>query len=175
VIGTARWRCMRSAALGGKPTPEAALAALQECVGVQTQTVVGGNAAVQARALALIAQLHAGMGDYPAAVEALHRAIARAHADGDRPSMANAFARGATVMDAVGDHEAAALFSAAIGRGALVKLYALPLPERPSHRELLNRLRSELGPKAYDAVTSRGAAMGYDELVTFALHRLEIA
>jgi hypothetical protein len=63
--------------------PEAALAALQACASVQT--VVGGNAAVQARALALISQLHAGRGDYPAAVEALHRAIAKAHADGDRP------------------------------------------------------------------------------------------
>jgi predicted ATPase len=153
--------------------PEAAMAALRECIDVP---LLGGHfSAVQARALALIAQLQAGRGDYPAALEALRRAIARAHADGDRPSMANAFARGAKVMDAVGDHDATALFCGAIARGALAKLYALPLPERAGHRELLERLRSELGLEAYEAATSRGAAMAYDELVAFALHRLEIA
>jgi predicted ATPase len=151
--------------------PEAALRALQECA--SDQTVVGGNANIRARTLALIAQLHSGMGDNAAAVEALHRAIATAHVDGDRPSMGNAFARGAKVMDAIGDHEAAALFSGAIARGALAKLYALPLPERASHRELLERLCSELGAEAYEAATSRGAAIAYDELVAFALHRLE--
>jgi hypothetical protein len=151
--------------------PEAALAALQECTSVQTAV----GAAVEARALALTAQLHAGMGDNPAAVEALREAIARAHADGDRPSMAATFARGTRVMHAAGDHEAAALFSGAVARGVLAKLYALPRPERASHRELLDSVRSKLGSEAYDTSTSRGAAMAYDELVTFALQRLEIA
>jgi predicted ATPase len=159
--------------------PAAALAALQECTSVQS--VMGENASlqaralVQARALALISQLHADRGEYPAAIEALHQAIARAHADGDRPSMANAFARGARVMDAAGDPEAAALFSGAVASGVLTKLNAVPLPGRANHRELLDRLRSELGPETYDAATRRGAAMAYDELVAFALHRLEIA
>jgi predicted ATPase/class 3 adenylate cyclase len=151
--------------------PEAALAALRECVSVP---LLGGHfSAVQARALALIAQLQAGTGDYPAALEALRRSIAKAHADGDRPSMANAFARGATVMNAVADQEAAALFCGAVARGALAKLYAVPLPERAGHRELLSRLRAALGDDAYEAAASRGAAMAYDELVAFALHRLE--
>jgi hypothetical protein len=108
-------------------------------------------------------------------VEALHRAIAKAHADGDRPTMANAFARSARVMHAAGDHEAAALFSGAVARGVLTKLYAPPLPERANRREMLGCLRSKLGPEAYDGATRRGAAMAYDELVAFALHRLEIA
>jgi predicted ATPase/class 3 adenylate cyclase len=152
--------------------PEAALAALEECTSAYSGV---GNANVQARAFALTAQLHAGMGNHVAALAALHRAIANANTDGDRPSMATALARGAMVMDAVGDHETAALFCGAVARGALAKLYALPLPERADHRELRDRLRSALGPDAYDTATGRGAAMAYDELVAFALHRLEIA
>jgi predicted ATPase len=154
--------------------PEAALAALQETVAVDRQ-IVGSNAAVQARARALAAQLHADAGEIQPALQTFREAVLRAHGDGDRPSEANAVARGANVMHAAGDDEAAAVFAGAVARGALARLHALPTHERPGYRELLHHVRAKLGEDVYETANGRGATMAYEELIRFALDRVDIA
>jgi hypothetical protein len=154
--------------------PEEALAALQHSIAVDHH-IVGSNAAVQARARALTAQLRAAAGDIRSALETLREATLRAHGDGDRPSMANALARGTTVLIAAGDHECAAVVEGALSRGTLARLHALPTHERPDHRETLEQARAALGDDTYQSLNERGASMAYDELITFTLDRVDAA
>jgi hypothetical protein len=48
-----------------------------------------------------------------------------------------------------------------------------PVPDRALHNEVLERLRSEFGAAAYDTAFRRGSTMPYDELVAFAIGRVE--
>ena len=154
--------------------PDAARVAVEESLRMGYQTV-GNMGGARARAIALAAQLRSEAGDLRRGLDALEEALNVAHADGDRTSMASSLARGVGIVLSAGDAQAAAVFGGAVSGGIVAKLHALPVPERPRYRELLDDVRAALGKAAYDAAMARGRAMSYDELVDFALASVDTA
>jgi hypothetical protein len=151
--------------------PIAALAALEEHI--QIARSLGYDPALP-RALALLAQLQTRLGgDYAAAGAALREAIEGAHINADKPATAVCLARGGVVMAALGDFETAAVFWGAVAEGVFARLTVLPANEIPDHNQFMAIVQSELGHDSYTAATTRGAAMTYEQITTFALAAVE--
>jgi predicted ATPase/class 3 adenylate cyclase len=148
--------------------PTAARAALEEQVQINRHRLYA-----LARVMALLAQLLARSGNLPAAVAALSESLEDAYINGDRPAMGTCLARGAVVMAAVGAPDTAGVFLGAVTDGVLARLNALPPNEIPDHEEFVATVRSQLGDDAYTAATSRGAAMTYEQITTFALEAVK--
>jgi hypothetical protein len=144
--------------------PTAAQAALAE----QVQILQHGGYVLY-RGLALLAQLRALDGNLPAAVATLSESLEGVYINGDRPAMATCLARGAVVMAALGEPETAGVFLGAVTDGVFARMNALPPNEIPDHEELVATVRSQLGDDRYSAATSRGAAMTYEQITSFAL------
>jgi hypothetical protein len=150
--------------------PTAAQAALEEHVEIARAT---GYTYALARSLALVAQLRTRNGGLPAALEALREGLHGAHVNGDRPAMAVCLARGAVVLVALGELEAASVFLAAVTDGALSRLGAIAPNEAAYFNELVITIRSRLGQERHIAATARGAAMTYEQVNAFAIAAVE--
>jgi hypothetical protein len=150
--------------------PTAAQAALEEHVEIARAT---GYTYALARSLALVAQLRTRNGGLPAALEALREGLHSAHINGDRPAMAVCLARGAVVLVALGELEAASVFLAAVTDGVLSRLGAIPPNEAAYFNELVITMRSRLGQERHIAATARGAALTYEQVNAFALAAVE--
>ena len=140
-------------------------AALEEAVPLLPVAV---NEPIHHRALALLAQLRAADGHVEAALEALGRAVARAHANGDRQGMATTAARGISVLHAAGRDEAAAVLAGVVSGGLLHGLRALPPQEEAGFEQLLAEVSASLDTLDFESAVKRGTAMSYNEIVTFA-------
>ncbi len=128
----------------------AALDALEECIAL---TRSGASDGVFSGALAQAARLRARAGDRLGALEALQEAIAHAYQTGYRRAVIFALSNAIEVLIQVGCPEPAAVLSGWPGR------FALSSPE--------GTLRAALGAEPYTRATSRGAAMNFDEVVSF--------
>jgi predicted ATPase len=141
--------------------PAAARTALEEYLAVARTFHYEGTLA---RALALLAQLHAQEGNLPAALALLQEAIESAHLQGDQPALAACLARGAVVIAAAGDNEMAAMSWGAVADGVFAGLTVLPPNEIPAHAQFLAALQAQLGDDRYMAATATGAALTYEQV-----------
>jgi predicted ATPase len=150
--------------------PPAAQAALEEQVAIVRAV---GDTTMLARALALLAQLHAVGGRLAAALEALREGLETAYINDERPAMAVCLARGATVMMALGEHHTAAVFMGALTNRVRARRSGVSPNEISDFKEFDTTLRSQLGDDRYAAATGRGAAMTYEQVTAFALAAVE--
>ena len=80
--------------------------------------------------------------------------------------------RGIGALTALGEDEAAVVF-AGITLGALTGLAGLPAAEVPDRNAMLERLERDLGHARYAALSERGAAMTYEQVVEYAVAELD--
>jgi predicted ATPase/class 3 adenylate cyclase len=146
--------------------PKAAQAALEEAIGIGRAS---GYDFLLPRSLALQAQLLARGGDLPAAVETLREGLESARTNGDLTGTAVCLARGATVMETLGEHETAAVFLGAATNSVLARPGGVSPNEIPDHKRFVTILRSQLGEDDYTTATARGAAMTYEQASSFAI------
>jgi hypothetical protein len=146
--------------------PSAAQTALEEQIRIARAT---GADYMLARSLALLAQLHVGGGDLPAALEALGEGLGSAHINSDRPSTAVCLARGMVVMVAVGELETAAVFLGAVTNAVLARSTSVSPNEIPDFDGFVAGLRSQLGADRFTAAINRGATMTYEQAGALAL------
>jgi tetratricopeptide (TPR) repeat protein len=142
-----------------RTAPDDALAALDECLGLG-QSI---QANWRGRALALAAQLRAGMGDADGAISALRQAITQCHRSGERTGVATAIDRGIQVLASTGHHEMSAFLGGIMTEGVFANIHGVPVHELPDRQRVVKRLEAELGADRYAAAIARGAAMSYDE------------
>jgi predicted ATPase/class 3 adenylate cyclase len=150
--------------------PGAARTALEEHLEIIRHT---GTGYMLPRSLALLAQLRAGAGDLPGALQALEEGVDRAHRNSDRPSTAACLARGAAVMAALGDHHTAAVILGALTNEVRARRSGVSANEIPDYNQFVTTLRSQLGHDRYNDATARGAAMSYEQASAFALAAIE--
>jgi predicted ATPase len=144
--------------------------ALEEHVQIVRST---GQSQVLGRVLALLAQLRAGNGDRSGAQVALRQALESAHINDDYPAMGVCLARGAVVMEALGELEIAAVFVGAVQDGIFAHLTLLPANETPDHSEFIEILRWQVGEDGYTFAAGRGAAMTCQQITAFALDNVK--
>jgi tetratricopeptide (TPR) repeat protein len=114
-----------------------------------------GDAREGARILALLAEIAHAQGDTSAAIELLLEALTTRHATRDRPGLADALERLATVAQPLDPDRACRLLGAA---DLLREQMGTPVPtrERPRREQLLATLRSILGPDQFRAAFDAG-------------------
>jgi predicted ATPase/class 3 adenylate cyclase len=149
--------------------PERALAAAEEFVGYFREFGVGAGSA--ASALSMAGGLRARLRDDDRALELLYEAAVLARDQGLRPQLAAALDWALSPLFRRGDADVAATFLGALTGGALEGVGAWPGVAEARARSI-ERARSVLGDEV-DAHLARGAAMGYDEFVAYAIERLE--
>ena len=136
----------------------------------------GASGAALGHVLAIRAQLQARAGHAASAVADLQEAIVYSHDKGDRVMVMAALDRGVSVLAALEEFDAAAVFVGIATTGAAAILSITPRTERADREDLVSTIRSTLDAAAYDAATTRGAQMSIDDAVTYALTTLgEIA
>jgi hypothetical protein len=160
-LGLAIWR----------DDPAGGLSAFEESIALMPG---GGANATWSRQLAMVAQIRAALGEREAPFALLSKAVGIAHDDGDRPSMVTILAHTTEVLASMAELSAAAVFAGMAENGIFSGIWALPRHEVPDHEKILNRLRASLGDIEYADRIAEGAAMTYDEMVTFARRTLDI-
>jgi tetratricopeptide (TPR) repeat protein len=149
--------------------PAAALDALEEYLDLYRQ--FGVNAGGATGALSLAGGLRARLGDDTGALELLHDSAVLARDLGVRPQLAASLDWALTPVLRTGAPDVAATFLGALTEGALKGVGDWP-GVAVARTKALDRARSALGDEV-DAPFARGAALNYDELVEYAIARLE--
>jgi tetratricopeptide (TPR) repeat protein len=155
-----------------RAAPDDALDALEECIALHRSASVSST--VQARALALAAQLHAAQGDANGGLSALREAINAAHRNRERTAVATAFDRGIQVLASTGHNQTAAVLGGIVTEGVFATTHAVPVHELPDRQRALEHLEVELGAERYAAAIARGSAMTYDEAVDSTTRALDM-
>jgi predicted ATPase/class 3 adenylate cyclase len=150
--------------------PGNAIAALEE----GSQAMRGEpNDPSLSRAVALAAQVRAVLNDSREAAELLHEAVMLGHRGGDRPALATALDRGIQVLASIGDRESSAVLAGIVTQGLFARMRPLPVHEVPDRQRALDDVEAVLGTNQFELAVARGAAMSYDEAVTFAADALQ--
>jgi hypothetical protein len=150
--------------------PAAAESALKEAVQIANDGNVGF---MPTRISALVSQLEARSGNPPAALRALKQALETAHITDDQSGIAVCLARGAAVMAALGEHETAAVFLAAVTNKSRSRRGVVSPNEIPNYSQFVTTLQSQLGDDRHTAAIARGAAMTYEQATVFAMNAIE--
>jgi hypothetical protein len=149
--------------------PAATLDALEEYLDLYRRFGVNPGGATSA--LSLAGGLRARVGDDTGALELLHDAAVLARDLGVRPQFAATLDWALTPMFRTGTADVAATFLGALADGALKGVGDWP-GVADARSKALDRARRVLGNEV-DTHYARGAAMSYDELVAYAIGRLE--
>jgi hypothetical protein len=149
--------------------PAAALAAVEEYLDLYRR--FGTNRGGSTSGLSLAGGLRARLGDDAGALEQLHEAVVLARDEGVRPQLASALDWTLNPLLRGGRPGVAATFLGALTEGALVGIGAWP-GVATARAKSLERARNLLGDQT-DTHLARGAAMSYDELVTYAIEELQ--
>ena len=144
--------------------PDAALAAFSEAIALVR---AGAGDASLSELLLSSAVLLLGR-DPTSAIEALREAFVFSGFVSDLSQIATGADRGATVFQAVGAPQAAAVLLGA-ACGPLDASTAIDPVDRAARQMLAEKLRGELGDDGYGDAAARGRAMSPSELVDFAL------
>jgi ATP/maltotriose-dependent transcriptional regulator MalT len=152
--------------------PDAALAALEESASLTRNRA--GEAAF-GPCLMEAARLLARRGDLRGAFERLAEAAEHCHAIADYPELAGVLRTSGTILIEAGWADAGAVINGFVDDGAVTS-FAVTFggPEREEHDAAQARARAELGER-YEAASTRGAAMTYEEIVEHTLRAIDHA
>jgi len=152
-------------------SPDDALAAAEESIRL---TQGGAGDSGYDAALNYAAMARAGRGDYPGAARAVRSGIAHSARSGNRSQVGFNLTVAALVLAGVADtFEAAATLGGAVA-GPLFGIDSSWLAPRQHDRYeyALAGVATALGSQGYANAQQRGAAMDYDEIVTYTLDQL---
>jgi predicted ATPase/class 3 adenylate cyclase/DNA-binding SARP family transcriptional activator len=148
-----------------------ALGIFEECVAL-VQGGAGGNIVIGG-ALAEVGRLRARAGDPIGAVQALRAAVQHQHDTGDRSSLAGHLLKAIAPLVQLHQPEPAAVLGSIVDKGSLAPFLLASEEERRERQEAMHATRAQLSSDAYDSALARGAAMTYDEVVTYTLGELD--
>jgi tetratricopeptide (TPR) repeat protein len=150
--------------------PETAIARLDELLEVNDDDRFSG---IQCTARALRGGLKARLGDQDEAFAMLHQAALIARDEGVRPQLGAVLDWAVLALVRTGRPDVAVVFLGILTHGALSDVSNYLLTGDYARDQALERLRSVIGDDTeVDALVARGAAMSYDEMVTYALEQL---
>jgi predicted ATPase/class 3 adenylate cyclase len=149
--------------------PARALAAAEEFIALYREFGVGRGSV--ASTLSIAGGLRARLRDDVGALELLHEAAVVGRDQGLRPQLAAALDWALSPLFRFGHADVAATLLGALTSGALANVGAWPGVAEARARSL-ERARGELGDDV-DTYVARGAAMGYDEFVAYAIEHLD--
>jgi len=150
--------------------PEAALKALEESVELVR---VGASDVNFGGALARLARLRDRDGDLAGALDALHEAVTYCQRVGPRTELVVVVAQFARTLAAHGEAERAAVVAGIVAAGALMAMGATGTPQRMERATVT--ARAQIGDTAYDSAFARGAAMSYNDAITYIRSQLDRA
>jgi predicted ATPase len=131
-----------------------------------------GNRWVEAFAQTEVWWLEARMGDVRRALAGSGAVIDTWHRGGDWANLWLSLRHVFGILQQTGDHQAAAVLHGALSRAGAI--YALPFePSDAEHlAEVVEQIRRQLGPDAFDRATSDGAALTEPALVAYIQERI---
>jgi predicted ATPase/class 3 adenylate cyclase len=151
-----------------KDDPYRAMRELEESIALSLPL---GGSAVLGISLALLAQLRAQEGD-PSAATVLRDAVLRGH-DIGRPQVMSVLDRAIRVCADLAVYEVVAVLGGVLERGPLGRLSIVPSDEMPDRQAAIAAAREHLGEAAYESAVTRGAALTYEQLESYALATIE--
>ena len=150
--------------------PEAALAAVEESIALSRAGAVDGALGTS---LSVAARIRVRLGDLAGAWAAMREAILYSRDVGDTANLGFALFE---MADALGarDEPFVAELGGALKDGAFRQLLLQTGGEELTRREeAITRVRETLDPSDFDPAWARGAAMTHDEVIDFALAKLD--
>jgi predicted ATPase/class 3 adenylate cyclase len=132
----------------------------------------GGGAAMFGIMQAIRAQLRLGADDVDGARASIVEGLARTGDVGDLPQLVTVCEYAVPVLVAAGSADAAAVVAGFAIDSPYAPLGNMPPDVKPRRDGALDRARLDLGKERYAAARARGAAMGADEAVAFAVDAL---
>jgi hypothetical protein len=150
--------------------PETALRALEESVELVR---VGASDVNFGGALARMARLRDRDGDLAGALDALHEAVTYFQRVGPRTELVVVVAQFARTLAGRGKAEPAAVVAGIVAAGPLMAMGATGTPQRMERATVT--ARAEIGDVAYETAFARGAAMTYDDAITYIRSQLDLA
>jgi predicted ATPase/class 3 adenylate cyclase len=151
--------------------PAAALVAAEQCLDLYRNSDVPALASGSAAAMALASRLRARLGDDTGALELCHEAVIVGRDQGSRPQLAAVLDRALNPLARTGRPDIAAILIGALSSGALAEVSKF-LGVDAARARTLDGVRRTLGDERTDDLLVRGTAMGYDELVDYAVQHL---
>jgi predicted ATPase/class 3 adenylate cyclase len=148
--------------------PDASLAALDETIELMRS---GTGRGVFASSLALAARIRVEH-DPAWALGALREAYVYSKSVGDQASIGNASDHAVHIFSVLGLTRAAAVLLGAI-EGPHAPLSSASAWEAEDRAQVSSQLRSTLGDVEYEVAIADGAAMGYDDIIDFALETID--
>jgi predicted ATPase/class 3 adenylate cyclase len=122
-------------------------------------------------ALSLAAGLRSRLGDHDVALPMLRDAVAIARDDGTSPQAAAALGFALRPLARTGHPDVAATLIGALDHGALARVANFP-GSADARSRTLARIRDTLGVQRTDQLVEHGAAMDYDNLISYAIEHL---
>jgi predicted ATPase len=150
--------------------PAAGLAAVEQCLDLYGKFHIDFGAS--STVMALAGGLRARLGDDSGALQILHEAILVARDQGVRPQLAAALDWALSPLRRTGRPDIAATLLGGLTHGALADVGNWP-PVKAARARTLDQVRAVLGDEKTHELVARGATMSYDELVQYAIHRVD--
>ena len=145
--------------------PTMAAASLEESIAL---IEAGTSDILLGFALGLRAELRAAVDDTDGALHALREAVSHAVEVGDRPAVITGLARILPFLTRL-DGDFALPIVGAVVDGPFASMAMVPLAHKPAFAASLTSLSSQVDTGRFESLRSRGAAMSYEELISFVL------
>ncbi|AEV72144.1 putative ATPase [Mycolicibacterium rhodesiae NBB3] len=133
-----------------------------------TIAVEGGNRQQASATTLLMSGLAAAEGNRAEALDAIADTIHQYYDSGTIELLLNAYGVLATVLDAVGYYESAAVVSGFAARGRAISAF-------PEVGDTNAHLRTVLGEERFEALAAKGPAMTYAEMAAYAIDQIDWA